>query len=125
MFHPQILLAVAIGGSCGALVRYLAAAAVATRGGAPIWTTLGVNLLGSLLIGVAAAAAANGNLSPLAKAAVVSGFLGSLTTFSTYSLETMALMREDRFGMAAAYALGSIAVGLLAAGLGWQLTHRS
>ena len=124
MFHPQILLAVALGGSFGALVRYLAAAAVATRGGAPMWATLAVNVVGSLLIGAAAAAAANGNLSPVAKAAIISGFLGSLTTFSTYSLETMNLMREQRFGMAVAYALGSIVLGLVAAGIGWQLTHR-
>ena len=125
MFHPQILLAVALGGSCGALVRYTSAAALASRGGSPIWATLSVNLVGSLLIGVAAAAAANGNLSPVAKAAIISGFLGSLTTFSTYSLETITLLKENRIGMALAYAFGSMALGLLAAGIGWQLTHRT
>ena len=86
---------------------------------------MSVNLVGSLLIGVAAAAAANGNLSPVAKAAIISGFLGSLTTFSTYSLETITLLKENRIGMALAYAFGSMALGLLAAGIGWQLTHRT
>ena len=54
----------------------------------------------------------------------LSGFLGSLTTFSTYSLETLAMLREGRIGHALAYAVGSMLLGAFAAWLGWQLVHR-
>lgn len=134
-FHPLVLFAVAVGGALGALTRHATGALLAARDLASWQATLGVNVAGSLVIGVLAAAAASGELSPqwiwratlhgdyaaVWRAALITGFLGSLTTFSTFSLDTFQFVRQERIAAAAAYAIGSLSLGLAAAALGWQL----
>jgi CrcB protein len=61
-------------------------------------------------------------LGDVPRVAVGTGFCGAYTTFSTYSFETMRLLEDGAYRPAAAHALGSIAVGLLAAGLGLAVT---
>ena len=60
--------------------------------------------------------------SPAVLALLGTGFCGAYTTFSTYSYETVRLLESGELRPAATHALGSIAVGLLAAGLGLAIT---
>lgn len=77
------VLLVAVGGAAGAAVRALVARTVVGRGGASWHATLLVNLAGSLLLGLLAAAA------PAPYALLGVGFCGALTTFSTYAVEVL------------------------------------
>ncbi len=110
------ILLVALGGAAGALARY--AVARAAGPGAVPWSTLGINLTGSLALGAVLGAAAEGRLGGLAVALLGIGFLGAFTTFSTFSWETLDLIRADRLSTAAAYAGISVVGGLLCAWAG-------
>jgi len=82
---------VMLGGSIGALSRYGASLlAVKLFGSRFPWGTLAVNLVGCFFIGLAFALAERGSgiMSPSMRLFFVTGYLGGLTTFSTYALET-------------------------------------
>ena len=119
------ILAVCVGASCGALLRWL----LATRFNSLLPSlppgTLIANLLGGYLIGVAIAYFGNHpSLSPQWRLFVVTGFLGGLTTFSAFSAEVVANLMEARlnwaFATVAAHLLGSIAMTLLGIGTVWM-----
>ena len=119
------LLQVALGGALGAALRWMASAGVARLAGPappafPI-AILGVNVLGSFLMGAFMAAAAQRGMLHLAPF-VAAGVLGGFTTFSAFSLEAMALMERGRIGAAALYvglsvglSIGALALGAWAA----------
>lgn len=119
------LVAIAIGGACGAVCRFGLSEVLQRLGGAGFaWGTLAVNLLGCFGIGLAYHLAAT-NLVPAAvRFALVVGFLGAFTTFSTFSLETVDFLRDGQFTTASLYLLLSnlLGVGLTFAGL--ALGHR-
>ncbi len=119
---PLHLLAVALGGALGALLRYgLSLGVRLSLGGAPLCATLAANGLGALLLGVLVGYAARNtalNATPLLLF-LTTGFCGGFTTFSTYSMETLALLRAGLWREALAYALGSLLLGLGAAALGF------
>jgi len=105
------LLFVALGGALGALGRYgvsnLMHALWPMR--FPI-ATLGVNVLGSLVIGIVyVLIAERGLLHPDWRSVAMVGFLGAFTTFSTFSLETVTLLEHGYVG----HALGYVAASLL------------
>ena len=111
---------VAFGGALGAAARYgVGLFAVRTWGSSlPLGTVL-VNLAGSFLIGLAVPLLlAKSGLSDGLRLAVVVGFLGSFTTFSTFSLDTLALLETGRTGWALANALGSVVLGVAFVALG-------
>jgi fluoride exporter len=84
-------LLVMLGGSMGALSRYGASLlAVKLFGSRFPWGTLAVNLTGCFFIGIAFALAerGSGSMTPSMRLFFVTGYLGGLTTFSTYALET-------------------------------------
>ena len=85
-----------IGGSLGALCRYSVALLAAKYIGSRFpWGTLLANLVGCFLIGLAFALADRTDyLSPSARLFFMTGFLGALTTFSTYALETVNSIRS-------------------------------
>lgn len=118
------LLLVALGGAVGAVGRY--ALVLLVRPHSPGWPlgTLLVNLVGCLAIGVLGGWSHHA-LSPRADsrvwALVVVGILGGFTTFSSFGLETIELMREDRLASAAAYVLMSNVLGLALAWGGYQI----
>ena len=116
-----------IGGGLGAVCRYGVTTTVGMLlGGMFPWGTLVVNLVGSLLMGLVL-----GALLPLAKSLqllpeslrllLTVGFLGGYTTFSSFSMETLTLLRGDSFFLAAVNVVGSIVLGLAAAYIGYQL----
>jgi len=90
------ILFVLLGGSLGALCRYgVSTTAAKLYGDAFPWGTLCVNLVGCFLIGLAFALGVQRNvLSPSFRLFFVTGFLGALTTFSTYALESVNFTRD-------------------------------
>jgi CrcB protein len=114
---------VAIGGALGSVARF-ACSGLAARWlglGFP-WGTLFVNVAGSFAIGMLAAlVAADGRpvLGSDARAFVLVGVLGGFTTFSSFSLETLALARNGALGAAGANVALSVALCLLGTGLGF------
>ena len=97
--------AICLGASVGALSRW-GLALWLTPGGVIPWGTLAANLLGGYLIGVAVAVLqAMPQLDPVWRLLLVTGFLGGLTTFSTFSAEVVLYLLEARYGLAVAVAL--------------------
>jgi CrcB protein len=106
---------VALGGALGALARYgLGTAAVRAFGTTVPVGTWAVNLLGCFLIGLALPVAA----ADRARLVLIVGFLGSFTTFSTFSADTLALLEAGRPGLALLNAAGSLLGGLALTALG-------
>ncbi len=89
------LICIATGGAIGAVARFSISGCVqnAAQGTFP-WGTLCVNTAGSLLIGLFLGLSELTSVSPAARLFVAIGFLGAFTTFSTYSIETLNLLRE-------------------------------
>jgi CrcB protein len=112
------ILLIAAAGAVGALIRYGISVAVGVR--TFPWTTLGINVVGSFLLGLLLHRAP-GRLSDDVRIALGVGLLGAFTTFSTFSNETVALLRDGRAGAAALYVSASIVGGLLAAAIGYRL----
>jgi CrcB protein len=116
------MLAVAIGGAVGAVARYLLSGWVQALGGASLpWGTLAVNLSGSLAIGFVAVWLQHLVSVPDMRELIVVGFLGSFTTFSAVSLETLEMIRLGEWWRATGYTFGSLFFGVLAAALGATL----
>lgn len=81
-----------------------------------------INLTGSALMGfVVAFFASRGQHSPRALLFLTTGTLGGYTTFSTFSLETVLLVQRGKWPLALAYALGSVALGILGCWLGMSV----
>lgn len=92
------LLFVAIGGSIGAVFRYLISILmIQVFGSAFPFGTLVVNMIGSFLMGVIYALGQVSHVSPEMKALVAVGLLGALTTFSTFSNETLLLIQQGQW----------------------------
>ncbi|MDX8403562.1 MAG: fluoride efflux transporter CrcB [Mariprofundaceae bacterium] len=119
------LVAVAIGGASGAVLRWLTAGAVQRwTGGSFPWGTFAVNALGSFLLGFLFVwLIERSTASELVRLALTVGMLGAFTTFSTYSLESIRLLQEGAYGLAAGNVIGQVAVCLLLTWLGIQLAR--
>ena len=111
------VLLVALGGGAGAVLRYLAGRHVRSYRSVPV-ATLTVNVLGCLLLGVLSGAA----LAPSTFALLGTGFCGGLTTYSTFAVETVGLVRVRRPVTASVYAAVSVLAGTAAAWAGYALT---
>ena len=112
------LLVIAVGGAFGAVSRYLASSWVQDAlGGAFPWGTMAVNVIGAAVLGFSVVWLQS-TVSEELRQLVAVGFLGSFTTFSTFSFETLSLMREGAWLRAGSYALGSVLLALLAVALG-------
>ena len=108
------------GAAVGAPLRYFLGSRVqsALGGGFP-WGTLAVNLSGCLVIGlVLGLAESRGTLSREARLLLVTGFLGSYTTFSAFGWETYALLRDNQILQASGNVALSVAAGLAGVWLG-------
>jgi fluoride exporter len=117
-----IVLAVLAGGMIGAPARYLADRMLQARhDGVFPWGTFAVNMAGTALLGFLLGAQRHLGLPPAALALLGTGLCGGLTTFSTFSYETLRLLEDGAMGEAAMNAIGSLAAGVLLAWLGYRL----
>ncbi len=117
------ILLVAAGGALGSVARYGLSALI--RSHTPTFPigTLACNLLGCLLIGILAGLlGVSGTEHDRARLFLFTGILGGFTTFSSFGLETIGLLREGRVGTAILYVGLSNALGLLLVWLGWRAT---
>ena len=115
--------AVAVGGALGAVSRYsFGLVALALFGNRFPWATLGVNVVGSFLIGLAAVLIGDRIVDgELWRPLIIVGFLGAFTTFSAFSLDTLLLLQQGNYNTALAYMLGSVALCLGGTVSGMQL----
>lgn len=122
----KIWLAVALGGAIGALLRFaVSRGAVGIFGAGFPWGTLIVNAVGAFAIGFLAAwFASRLAVGPALRALVLTGTLGALTTFSTFSLETLQLTQTAAFGKAAASIVANLCMSLVLVWLGYELGGR-
>ncbi len=114
---------VVLGAAAGAPLRYFLGSRIQERtGGAFPWGTLVVNVSGCLLVGfILGLAEARGSLSREARLLLVTGFLGSYTTFSAFGWETYSLARADDIARAVVNVAASFVLGLAAVWAGAQL----
>lgn len=107
------IVAICLGASLGALARWQLGIWLnpeAVAGTALPWGTLAANLVGGYLIGICVAVfQALPQLDPAWRLALVTGFLGALTTFSSFSAEVVAMLTQQRYALA----LGTALVHLL------------
>ena len=111
---------VLLGGALGAPLRYVTDLMVQSRhDGVFPWGTFTVNVVGSLVLGAAAAATTLDGAPSWTLTLVGTGFCGALTTFSTFGFETVRLVEEGSWLEAGTNAVASLVVGLAACALGW------
>lgn len=117
-------LLVIVGGAVGAPLRYLTDRAVQVRHDSLFpWGTFAVNAMGSLLLGLLTGAAVSGVAGPGAVALLGTGLCGALTTYSTFSYETLRLAERGRGFLAVANVAASLLVGLGAVFTGLALAR--
>lgn len=117
-------LAVAIGAIAGAWMRWLLGAWLNRHAEMLPWGTFAANMIGGYLVGlVLGLVAAHPEWPQFWRLLLVTGFLGALTTFSTFSAEVVAFIEEGRLGMAVSYAGMSLAGSLVLTFLGLLTAH--
>ena len=110
------VLAICFGASVGALLRWRLGLWLSTPGALLPWGTLAANLMGGYLVGICVAVFQQlPQLDPVWRLALVTGFLGALTTFSSFSAEVVAILQQQRYMLA----LGTASVHLFGS---WLLT---
>ncbi|WP_137973344.1 fluoride efflux transporter CrcB [Pseudomonas sp. F(2018)] len=119
-----VVFAVALGGMIGTLVRYTTGNWVTSHFPQHFYSaTLAVNLVGCLMIGYLYGLFLMRPEVPEAlRAGLMVGFLGGLTTFSSFSLDTLRLLENGQAPVAIGYAAASVLGGLLATWAGLTLT---
>jgi fluoride exporter len=118
---PVYLAWIAVGSGLGGVARFFVAGIVARRVGESFpWGTMVVNVSGAFAIGAFAAAAAGGPFSTSAGvwSFTVIGLIGSYTTVSSFSLQTLELARGGEYRRAVGYIFASLALCLSAVTLG-------
>ena len=108
----SIILSVALGGSLGAVLRFILSFYINKLSSFPLGT-LSVNILGSFIIGFLFLYFEQ-SIAPNLKAMLMTGFLGALTTFSTFSLETLLLLQEGLVSKAFLNIVLNVSLSLLA-----------
>ena len=111
-------IAVALGGAIGSVGRFWLTGVMAALTGPRFpWGTLLINVLGSFIIGLVGGITltpARVGLHPDLRIFLMTGVCGGFTTFSAFSLDTALLIERHSYGMAAGYAVGSVAASVSA-----------
>lgn len=124
---PLVYVWVAVGGALGSVFRFMLSGLVGRLAGEALpWGTLAVNVIGSFVIGwFAAATTSSGRLSatPELRTFVMVGLCGGFTTFSSFSLQTLALFDDGAPVRATANIVASVALCLASVWLGTAVAH--
>jgi CrcB protein len=112
------VIAISLGASIGALARWQLGLWLNQGHAVLPWGTLAANWIGAWLVGVAVVFfQSQTQIDPVWRLALVTGFLGALTTFSTFSVEVVAMLQHARYalalGTAGLHLVGSLALTLL------------
>lgn len=109
-----MLVAIAAGGALGAVARHFVSHQIALWLGHGFpFGTMGVNVLGSFLLGILVTLLAESfSLSQEFRGFLVVGLLGGFTTFSAFSLETVLLIERNQMALAGLYVTGSVLLGV-------------
>ncbi|MCB9867937.1 MAG: fluoride efflux transporter CrcB [Phycisphaerales bacterium] len=123
ILHNKVLW-IAMGGGAGSAARYLVASGV-QRLSATLFPfgTMAVNVLGCLAIGFLMIRLEASVLAPHQRMAILVGFLGGFTTFSTFSAETLKLVEERALGYAACNVTVTLLACLTACWLGQRIAR--
>ena len=115
-----------IGGGLGAVLRYAVTMLCKNVFSLPLLGTLCVNLIGCFLIGLIFGLLINkaDMLSQTIRLFVIVGFLGGLTTFSTFNIEIFELIKNGKVLIGLLYMIGSCSIGLLLTFLGYYLATK-
>lgn len=106
------VMAICIGASLGALSRWGLGLWLSPGGWIP-WGTLAANLIGGYLIGICLAVFQSmPEIDPVWRLALITGFLGGLTTFSSFSAEVVLMLQEQKFALAFGTAMLHVAGSL-------------
>lgn len=121
----RLILAVGFAGFAGAVARFVVSGWVHRLLPGPFpYGTLAVNVVGSLLLGaVMELGTVRAALDPQLRLVLGVGFLGAFTTFSSFSLETLNLLREGSYLLAGANAVANLALCLVGVWLGVSLVR--
>lgn len=118
------VLAICLGASIGALSRWqlvLWLNSAETAGAVLPWGTLASNLIGAYLVGICVAVfQAIPSLDPVWRIALITGFLGALTTFSSFSVEVVTMLMQQRYVLAGATAIAHLAGSLMLTVMGMK-----
>ena len=113
---------VGLGGGIGAILRFLIA--VTWKNISFPYSTLFINIIGSLIIGIVFAYSIRpGALPEQLKLFLATGICGGFTTFSSFSLENMQLLRSGNYAAAVMYMLISVTASLLAVFAGFKIMN--
>ena len=114
------LMMIALGGALGAVSRFLLGNAVGKAIGSALpYGTFVINVIGCFAMGLLMTLIVDREMLPAAwRLFLCVGFLGGFTTFSSFGYEALMMLTEGRLLAVLAYVGGSVALGLVAAGLG-------
>ena len=116
---------IAVGGAAGALTRYGILLLLPEQSGVWPLATFLANLAGCALMGVFLGFVAGRDRTPQRLAPLIAtGFLGGLTTFSTYAADAVLLVDADALMLAAAYLAATVVFGWLLLRLSWEAAYR-
>ena len=121
---------VAIGGALGSMARYFIGGLISEKtGGSFPWGTLAVNVTGSFIIGILGALTVpEGKMAPqtraLATQLLITGVCGGYTTFSSFSLQTLNLLRDGEWLYAVGNVLLSVILCMIAVWIGYVLGNK-
>ncbi|MBZ0154464.1 MAG: CrcB family protein [Planctomycetes bacterium] len=121
--QPAVLLAVAAAGALGAVARYLALFAARSWFEAPIVGIAVINVLGCFGFGCVWSLGFQGRWSPLVATAVLAGFFGAFTTFSSFAFDCHELWLQKRVDLLLLNAAAQNVLGFAAMWAGIRLTQ--
>lgn len=121
------LFSVFIGGGLGAILRYLAGICSQSLFNKAIYGTFAVNIIGCFLIGAVFAFTLDkiDAINPTLKLLITAGFLGGLTTFSTFNLEVFELIKNGKPLLGFVYLVSSCLFGLMATFLAYLIFRQN
>jgi CrcB protein len=119
-----LILAIAIGGFIGSVLRYGVVNWLSMEGTSFPWGTFSVNVAGCLLLGwFLTVSATSKKISNTIRAGIGTGLIGSFTTFSAFSAETMLLMQAGKTATAFTYVILSTFAGVTFAAIGSRIAR--